>query len=260
MAQYIKSTDFAVKDGLITGDPLKIVTGTEINDELNAIQVAVNSKADLNSPTLTGVPLAPTASPGTNTTQIATSAFVTNAIATATGNLGTMSTQNANAVAITGGTINGTTVGATTASTVRGTTITATTGFVGNITGNVTGNASTSTKLTTASGSAPSYSARAWVNFNGALTPPTIRSSGNVSSVVRTATGVFTINFTTAMPDANYSMSGSSSGVKGATSTIATMIFDDAATNSTTQCFIIAKDTNGSGGYNQPQNGITIFR
>ena len=76
MAQYIKSTDFAVKDGLITGDPLKIVSGTEVNDELNAIQVAVNSKADLNSPTLTGVPLAPTAAPNVNTTQIATTAFV----------------------------------------------------------------------------------------------------------------------------------------------------------------------------------------
>jgi hypothetical protein len=63
------------------------------------------------SPTLTGAPLAPTAAPGTNTTQIATTAFVT----AATGTLGTMSTQNASSVAITGGTINGTTIGGTTA-------------------------------------------------------------------------------------------------------------------------------------------------
>jgi hypothetical protein len=77
MAQYIKSTNFAVKDGLPSGDPLKIVSGTEINDEFNAIQVAVNSKADTNSPTFSGVPLAPTAAAGTNTTQIATTAFVT---------------------------------------------------------------------------------------------------------------------------------------------------------------------------------------
>jgi len=55
------------------------------------------------SPTFTGVPLAPTASSGTNTTQIATTAFV----AAATSTLGTMSTQNANAVAITGGTVSG---------------------------------------------------------------------------------------------------------------------------------------------------------
>ena len=55
------------------------------------------------SPTFTGVPLAPTATVGTNTTQIATTAFV----AASTGTLGTMSTQNANAVAITGGTVSG---------------------------------------------------------------------------------------------------------------------------------------------------------
>ena len=67
--------------------------------------------------------------------------------------LGTMSTQNANAVAITGGSIDGTTVGATTATTVRGTTITATTQFSGPGTGltgtatslNIGGNAATAT-------------------------------------------------------------------------------------------------------------------
>jgi hypothetical protein len=56
-----------------------------------------------NSPTFTGTPLAPTAAPGTNTTQIATTAFVQNVA----GALGTMSSQNANAVAITGGTVSG---------------------------------------------------------------------------------------------------------------------------------------------------------
>jgi hypothetical protein len=55
------------------------------------------------SPTLAGTPLAPTAAPGTSTTQIATTAFVQNVA----GSLGTMSTQNANAVAITGGTVVG---------------------------------------------------------------------------------------------------------------------------------------------------------
>ena len=67
--------------------------------------------------------------------------------------LGTMSTQNANAVAITGGSINGTTIGATTASTISGTTITATTQFSGPGTGltgtatslNIGGNAATAT-------------------------------------------------------------------------------------------------------------------
>tara|TARA_B110000208_G_scaffold49147_1_gene64966 strand:+ start:1039 stop:1542 length:504 start_codon:yes stop_codon:yes gene_type:complete len=58
--------------------------------------------------------------------------------------------------------------------------------------------------LSTASGSAPSYSARAWVNFNGTGTVA-IRASGNVSSITDNGTGDYTVNFTTAMADANYS-------------------------------------------------------
>lgn len=69
-----------------------------------------------NSPTLTGTPAAPTAAPGTNTTQIATTAFVQNVA----GALGTMSSQNANAVAITGGTLANV---ALTTSTVNGNTV-----------------------------------------------------------------------------------------------------------------------------------------
>jgi hypothetical protein len=80
MSDYSITTDFAAKDSLSTGDSNKIVKGSEITAELQAIRTAVNSKADTNSPTLTGTPLAPTASSGTNTTQIATTAFVTTAL------------------------------------------------------------------------------------------------------------------------------------------------------------------------------------
>ena len=59
--------------------------------------------------------------------------------------------------------------------------------------------------LSTASGSAPSYSARAWVNFNGTGTVA-IRASGNVSSITDNGVGKYTINFATAMPDTNYSV------------------------------------------------------
>lgn len=76
MSNYSKTTDFASKDALTTGNANKIVKGTEIDDEFDAIQVAVATKANLNSPTLTGTPLAPTAAADTNTTQIATTAFV----------------------------------------------------------------------------------------------------------------------------------------------------------------------------------------
>jgi hypothetical protein len=57
------------------------------------------------------------------------------------------------------------------------------------------------------SGSAPIYAARAWVNFNGTGTVA-IRASGNVSSITDNGTGNYTVNFTTAMPDANYSPAG----------------------------------------------------
>ena len=69
----------------------------------------------------------------------------------------------------------------------------------------VTGTSPTPDALSTASGSAASYSARAWVNFNGTGTVA-INASGNVSSVTDNAVGRYTINFTTAMPDANYSV------------------------------------------------------
>jgi microcystin-dependent protein len=80
MSSYTKSTNFASKDALLTGNPLKVIKGTEIDDEYNAIQTAINSKADTNSPALTGTPTSTTASAGTNTTQIATTAFVKTAI------------------------------------------------------------------------------------------------------------------------------------------------------------------------------------
>jgi hypothetical protein len=52
VTNYVQSTNFATKDALPSGDPLKIVKGTEINTEFNNIATAVATKADLNSPTL----------------------------------------------------------------------------------------------------------------------------------------------------------------------------------------------------------------
>ena len=107
MSDYSKSTNFTAKDTLPTGNSGKIVKGTELDVEFTAIASAISSKADVSSPALLGTPTAPTASAGTNTTQIASTAFTKAAIDTATGSLGTMSTQNATSVAITGGTVTG---------------------------------------------------------------------------------------------------------------------------------------------------------
>ena len=68
---------------------------------------------------------------------------------------------------------------------------------------------------------AVAYGCRAWVNFNGTGTPA-IRASGNVSSITDNGTGDYTINFTTALPDANYAVTfmggGTSSAFMGRTS------------------------------------------
>ena len=56
---------------------------------------------------------------------------------------------------------------------------------------------------------AVAYGCRAWVNFNGVGTVA-IRASGNVSSITDNGVGDFTLNFTTAMPDVNYVVIGSS--------------------------------------------------
>jgi hypothetical protein len=87
LSNYTKSTDFAAKDALASGNAAKIVKGTEIDTEFNNIATAVATKADLASPTFTGTPALPTGttavtqSAGNNTTAIATTAFVQAAIA-----------------------------------------------------------------------------------------------------------------------------------------------------------------------------------
>jgi len=82
--------------------------------------------------------------------------------------------------------------------------IDSTAGFDGeDLTGDVA--AARITGALNATGSAPIYACRAWVNFNGTGTVA-IRASGNVSSITDNATGDYTVNFATALPDANYSV------------------------------------------------------
>lgn len=76
MSDYTRIYNLTVKDSLPTGNSGKVIKGTELDAELNAVAAAITSKADTNSPTFTGTPVAPTASAGTNTTQLATTAFV----------------------------------------------------------------------------------------------------------------------------------------------------------------------------------------
>jgi len=73
-------------------------------------------------------------------------------------------------------------------------------------------NASNIATALNATGSAPIYACRAWVNLNGNAATPVARASGNVSSITDNGTGDYTVNFTTAMPDANYAAVTSADG------------------------------------------------
>lgn len=205
MSDYTKATNFTAKDSLPTGNSGKIVKGAEIDTEFTAIASAIASKADINSPTFTGTPAAPTATSGSNTTQIATTSFVKTAVDTAVATLGTMSTQNKTAVDITGGTI----VGITDLTVADGgtgrSTLTANAVLVGNGTSGINSiSPSTAGNTLTSDGTnwtstVPPFTKSAWVYYDGAIV-----SSYNVASVTNPGTGLYTITFTNAFSNANY--------------------------------------------------------
>lgn len=62
MSNYTKTTNFTVKDGLASGNPSKIIKGSEIDTEYSNIQTAIATKADTASPTFTGTVTIPTLS------------------------------------------------------------------------------------------------------------------------------------------------------------------------------------------------------
>ena len=76
MADYTLAVSWSGKDALADTDASKVISGDDFNTEFTTIQTAINSKADIASETLTGTPIAPTAAVGTDSTQIATTAFV----------------------------------------------------------------------------------------------------------------------------------------------------------------------------------------
>jgi len=62
MSNYTKTTNFAVKDNLASGNPSKIIKGSEIDTEFNNISTAVATKSNTASPTFTGTVTIPTLS------------------------------------------------------------------------------------------------------------------------------------------------------------------------------------------------------
>ena len=206
MANYVKATNFAAKDSLGTSDPAKIIKGTEIDNEYNAISSAVSSKADSNSPTLTGTPLAPTAASGTNTTQIATTAFVTAATGNATNIAGGAANRIVYQTALD-------TTGFAVAPTTAGTYL----GWTGSAFAWSTVSASTSAALTmNNSGSGDSSGA----TFNGSIAKTiSYNTIGAPSTSGTGATGTWGINITGSSGSTSFATSAGSCSGNAATVT-----------------------------------------
>ena len=111
----------------------------------------------------------------------------------------------------------------------------------------VTGSSASATTLVNSPGSAPHYACRAWVNFQGTGTVA-IRASGNVSSITDLSTGQYAVNFTTAMPDANYQVTGAVGTLPANSGWADLNILDASAAPSTTSVRV------GTIGYNSWQD------
>ena len=125
-----------------------------------------------------------------------------------------------------------------------------------------TGNSATATSLSTIVGSAPSYACRAWVNFNGTGTVA-IRASGNVSSITDNGVGDYTVNFTTAMSDANYSINGTTSpsyGLANGNLSIDAQASGLSESAPTTSAFRVVTRQNNDAQYDAKYVNVGVFR
>jgi len=99
---------------------------------------------------------------------------------------------------------------------------------------------------TTGTGSVmAAYDARAWVNFNGTGTVA-IRASGNVSSITDNGTGDYTVNFTNAMPDANYGVASCLASDTNAAALIAGTAGGGATTKTTSAVRVTSRHSNAA--------------
>jgi len=105
MSNYIKGTNFTVKDTLPTGNASKIIRGAEIDDELTAVASAVSSKADTNSPTFTGTVVLPsgTSIGNVSSTELSYVDGVTSAIQTQINTLTTSKADKTTTITASGG-------------------------------------------------------------------------------------------------------------------------------------------------------------
>jgi len=107
---------------------------------------------------------------------------------------------------------------------------------------------------TNAPGNAPQFSCRAWINFNG--TDASIYASGNVASVTQTQGGVYVITFTTAMPDTNFAVIGSS----GAAGSFGTVVWEYPPARTASSITVYTVSNNGAYMVQDARVSVAIFR
>jgi hypothetical protein len=266
-----------VHDGLTAGG-FPLATETNLALKANKASPTFTGTVSGITATMVGAPSGSGASSGTNTgdqtnisgnaATVTTNANLTGAI-TSSGNAASLGsfTSAQLAGALTDETGSGASVFATsptlvtpalgTPSALVGTNITGTAASL-----SIGGNSATATSLAGLVGTAPSYSARAWVNFNGTGTVA-IRASGNVSSITDNGVGNFTLNFAAALPDANYvptfgapvanDNTKGTIGVAGGYNTGVTL-------KTTTQLNIQAGNANGTSLVDFIENNVAVFR
>lgn len=116
-----------------------------------------------------------------------------------------------------------------------------------------------------ATGSAPMYACRAWVNFNGSGTVA-IRASGNVSSITDNGVGDYTVNFIIAMPNTNYAIAGAATLAAGSGSGSACILSlknsasGVLANKSTTAAQIVTVDNNTDGLFDSNDASVSFYR
>jgi hypothetical protein len=129
-------------------------------------------------------------------------------------------------------------------------------------TGNTSGNVVSSqvADAFNATGSAPLFACRAWVNFNGTGTVA-IRASGNVSSITDNAVGNYTVNFATAMSDANYVV-GTAIGWNGSvvSSNSVAMIKDNLIAPSVSSFIVTTTLASNGSAYDVDRIFVSVFR
>lgn len=108
---------------------------------------------------------------------------------------------------------------------------------------------------------ATAYGCRAWVRFNGTGTVA-INGSGNVTSITDNGTGLYTVNFTTAMPDANYSVSGFASNNDDGANESFVVSRNNTSTYATSACSITTTENTSSATIrsDSPLICVQIFR